>query len=73
MSAEPDDPDAADQREDLSEVHAVEGDTLLEVRDLDAGYGDLQILDGVDLDVDNEEYVTNELSKLGPTYWRNGQ
>ncbi|MFW5973851.1 MAG: ABC transporter ATP-binding protein [Natrialbaceae archaeon] len=32
--------------------------SLLEVRDLDAGYGDLQILTGVDLDVDDEEYVT---------------
>ena len=30
---------------------------LLEIRDLDAGYGDLQILDGVDMDVDGEEYV----------------
>jgi ABC-type branched-subunit amino acid transport system ATPase component len=30
---------------------------LLEIRDLDAGYGDLQILDGVDMDVDDEEYV----------------
>jgi branched-chain amino acid transport system ATP-binding protein len=36
------------------------GDTdgLLAVRDLDAGYGDLQILDGVDMDVAAEEYVT---------------
>ena len=32
--------------------------SLLEVRDLDAGYGDLQILTDVDLDVDGEEYVT---------------
>ncbi|TKX73629.1 ABC transporter ATP-binding protein [Halorubrum sp. GN11_10-6_MGM] len=32
--------------------------SLLEVRDLDAGYGDLQILTDVDLDVDDEEYVT---------------
>ena len=31
---------------------------LLEVRDLDAGYGDLQILDGVDMDVDSEEYIS---------------
>ena len=31
---------------------------LLAVRGLDAGYGDLQILDGVDLDVGAEEYVT---------------
>ncbi|AGN01310.1 ABC transporter [Salinarchaeum sp. Harcht-Bsk1] len=31
---------------------------LLTVSDLDAGYGDLQILDSVDLDVDDGEYVT---------------
>ena len=31
---------------------------LLEVSGLDAGYGDLQILDGVDLFVEDEEYVT---------------
>jgi branched-chain amino acid transport system ATP-binding protein len=31
---------------------------LLEVRGLDAGYGDLQILTDVDLDVADEEYVT---------------
>ncbi|WP_224449337.1 ABC transporter ATP-binding protein [Haloprofundus salilacus] len=32
--------------------------TLLKVRDLDAGYGDLQILTDVDLDVEESEYVT---------------
>jgi ABC-type branched-subunit amino acid transport system ATPase component len=32
--------------------------SLLEIADLDAGYGDLQILDDVDLTVDEEEYVT---------------
>jgi branched-chain amino acid transport system ATP-binding protein len=32
--------------------------SLLSVADLDAGYGDLQILDGVDLDVGDDEYVT---------------
>ncbi|KTG08591.1 ABC transporter ATP-binding protein [Haloprofundus marisrubri] len=32
--------------------------TLLRVRDLDAGYGDLQILTDVDLNVEDEEYVT---------------
>ncbi len=31
---------------------------LLEVSDLDAGYGDLQILDGVDMTVGDGEYVT---------------
>ncbi|QLG62448.1 ABC transporter ATP-binding protein [Halorarum salinum] len=34
------------------------GDALLRVRDLDAGYGDLQILRDVDLDVAAGEYVT---------------
>jgi branched-chain amino acid transport system ATP-binding protein len=33
-------------------------DSLLKVRDLDAGYGDLQILSDVDLDVRDGEYVT---------------
>ena len=32
--------------------------SLLDIADLDAGYGDLQVLDGVDLAVDAEEYVT---------------
>lgn len=32
--------------------------SLLDVRGLDAGYGDLQILTDVDLTVDDEEYVT---------------
>ncbi|MFB6123353.1 MAG: ABC transporter ATP-binding protein [Haloferacaceae archaeon] len=32
--------------------------SLLEVRNLDAGYGDLQILDDVDVDVGEDEYVT---------------
>ena len=32
--------------------------SLLEVRELDAGYGDLQILTDVDLDVEAGEYVT---------------
>lgn len=32
--------------------------SLLEVRNLDAGYGDLQILTDVNLDVGDEEYVT---------------
>ena len=32
-------------------------ESLLSVRDLDAGYGDLQVLDGVDMDVGGGEYV----------------
>jgi branched-chain amino acid transport system ATP-binding protein len=40
-----------------TDATAVTGD-LLRVQGLDAGYGELQILDGVDLDVDSGEYVT---------------
>jgi ABC-type branched-subunit amino acid transport system ATPase component len=36
----------------------VAADRLLEVSGLDAGYGDLQVLDDVDLFVEQEEYVT---------------
>ncbi|MBV0922925.1 ABC transporter ATP-binding protein [Halomicroarcula limicola] len=32
-------------------------ESLLSVRDLDAGYGDLQVLEGVDMDVGDGEYV----------------
>ncbi|WP_050034000.1 ABC transporter ATP-binding protein [Halorubrum halophilum] len=32
--------------------------SLLEIVDLDAGYGDLQVLSGVDIHVDDGEYVT---------------
>lgn len=35
-----------------------DAEPLLETRDLDAGYGDLQILDDVDMRVDDGEYVT---------------
>ncbi|OYR85790.1 hypothetical protein DJ72_03705, partial [Halorubrum distributum] len=37
---------------------AIDGDAILRIRDLDAGYGDLQILSDVVLDVADEEYVT---------------
>ncbi|MFB6178292.1 MAG: ABC transporter ATP-binding protein [Halorientalis sp.] len=37
---------------------ATKSESLLTVRNLDAGYGDLQILEDVDLDVQDEEYVT---------------
>ncbi|CDK40096.1 Branched-chain amino acid transport ATP-binding protein LivF (TC 3.A.1.4.1) [Halorubrum sp. DM2] len=39
-------------------THAIDGDAILRIRDLDAGYGDLQILSDVVLDVADEEYVT---------------
>ncbi|WP_255195598.1 ABC transporter ATP-binding protein [Halorarius litoreus] len=57
MSSSTEEPEET-QRRAISDVHTTEGDSLLEVRDLDAGYGDLQILTGVDLDVDDGEYVT---------------
>jgi branched-chain amino acid transport system ATP-binding protein len=47
--------DAAVSRETIPER---EDQSLLEVRDLDAGYGDLQILTDVDMDVADGEYVT---------------
>jgi branched-chain amino acid transport system ATP-binding protein len=57
MSAEP------TGRSDGSETvagttHTIDGDAILRIRDLDAGYGDLQILSDVDLDVADGEYVT---------------
>jgi branched-chain amino acid transport system ATP-binding protein len=50
-------PDAGPTAGASTDATAVTGD-LLRVQDLDAGYGELQILDGVDLDVDSGEYVT---------------
>ncbi len=38
--------------------HTLDEEALLSIRDLDAGYGDLQILSGVELDVADGEYVT---------------
>ena len=60
MSTEPEDDPTGEtpERPTAGTTHRVEGDTLLQVRELDAGYGDLQILDAVDLDVDDGEYVT---------------
>ncbi|WP_435092878.1 ABC transporter ATP-binding protein [Halorubrum sp. N11] len=43
---------------DAGTTHTLDGDAILRLRDLDAGYGDLQILSGVDLDVADGEYVT---------------
>ncbi|MCT9094965.1 ABC transporter ATP-binding protein [Haloarchaeobius sp. HME9146] len=40
------------------DTRSTRGDHLLEVTDLDAGYGDLQVLTDVDLHVDEGEYVT---------------
>ncbi len=38
--------------------HTVDDEAILRIRDLDAGYGDLQILSDIALDVADEEYVT---------------
>jgi len=58
MSTEDTDGPAPDAAVSQETVPDREGQALLEVRGLDAGYGDLQILTGVDLDVGDEEYVT---------------
>lgn len=47
--------ESSDERDETADTA---GDGLLEVRNLDAGYGDLQILTDVELDVADEEYVT---------------
>jgi len=52
--SETDSADAAGAKRDVDTWE----DSLLQVRDLDAGYGDLQILTDVDLDVKDGEYVT---------------
>ncbi|ACM57672.1 ABC transporter ATP-binding protein [Halorubrum lacusprofundi] len=54
-----DTPVAADMDDtDAGTTHTLDGDAILRLRDLDAGYGDLQILSDVDLDVADGEYVT---------------
>ena len=53
-AAEPDDATAPEQPEaadvQAGTTHTLDGDAILRLRDLDAGYGDLQILSDVDLD-----------------------
>jgi branched-chain amino acid transport system ATP-binding protein len=57
MSAEP--TSGSDGSETVAgTTHTIDGDAILRIRDLDAGYGDLQILSDVDLDVADGEYVT---------------
>ena len=52
------DREAVETDADAGTAHAIDGDAILRIRDLDAGYGDLQILSDVVLDVADEEYVT---------------
>ena len=52
------DSDAVAAGADAGTSHAIDGDAILRIQDLDAGYGDLQILSDVVLDVADEEYVT---------------
>ncbi|MFD1515082.1 ABC transporter ATP-binding protein [Halomarina rubra] len=59
-----DDPDqqaaereTAERASASTETTRHDADGLLAVRDLDAGYGDLQVLDAIDLDVADGEYV----------------
>ena len=61
VDTSPEDVDHPDRSSDegaSTGTMVTDGDSLLEVSDLDAGYGDLQILTGIDLDVDAGEYVT---------------
>ena len=54
-----DDPDESEASDVIAgRDHTIAGDAILRIRDLDAGYGDLQILTDVDLDVADGEYVT---------------
>jgi branched-chain amino acid transport system ATP-binding protein len=50
--------DAADETSGAATELRRWSDSLLQVRNLDAGYGDLRILTDVDLDVGDKEYVT---------------
>ena len=50
--------DAADETSGAATELRRWSDSLLQVRNLDAGYGDLRILTDVDLDVGGKEYVT---------------
>jgi branched-chain amino acid transport system ATP-binding protein len=50
--------ESVDEAAQAGTAHTVDGDAILRIRDLDAGYGDLQILTDVDLDVTDGEYVT---------------
>ena len=54
----PADTDDAPAAADAGTTHTLDGDAILRLRGLDAGYGDLQILSDVDLDVADGEYVT---------------
>ncbi len=58
MSQTPDTDADADETAGARKETRRFGDSLLAVRDLDAGYGDLQILTDIDLDVRDGEYVT---------------
>jgi len=59
-SADDGDDDSADTAADATAgtAHAIDGEAILRIRDLDAGYGDLQILTDVAMDVRDGEYVT---------------
>ena len=58
MSTDTADGDAPDETSGAATELRRWSDSLLQVRNLDAGYGDLQILTDVDLDVGGKEYVT---------------
>ncbi|PSP96122.1 ABC transporter ATP-binding protein [Halobacteriales archaeon QS_9_68_42] len=58
MSTDTADGDAADETSGAATELRRWSDSLLQVRNLDAGYGDLRILTDVGLDVGDKEYVT---------------
>jgi len=58
MSTDTADGDAADETSGAATELRRWSDSLLQVRNLDAGYGDLQILTDIGLDVGGKEYVT---------------
>ena len=58
MSTDAADGDAPDETSGAATELRRWSDSLLQVRNLDAGYGDLRILTDVDLDVGDKEYVT---------------
>ena len=57
-TAEPDEASGASETAGAKQGTRRFDDSLLSVRNLDAGYGDLQILTDIDLDVRDGEYVT---------------
>jgi len=56
--ARTDDGAGVDEASSHDRTGTVEPESMLEIADLDAGYGDLQVLDSVEMVVDESEYVS---------------